>query len=69
MSSSRKRSHHHNDDDSDDNEIKSIPFKKQCEEVKIIKIVRDGSPVPVSPRIIHEGYSVSYDAESAWSFP
>ena len=52
MSSSRKRSHHHNDDDSDDNEIKSIPFKKQCEEVKTIKIVRDGSPVPVSQRVL-----------------
>ena len=52
MSSSRKRSHHHNDDDSDDNEIKSIPFKKQCEEVKTIKIVSDGSPVPVSQRVL-----------------
>ena len=52
MSSSRKRSHHHNDDDSDDNEIKIIPFKKQCEEVKTIKIVRDGSPVPVSQRVL-----------------
>ena len=52
MSSSRKRSHHHNDDDSDDNEIKIIPFKKQCEEVKTIKIVRDGSPVPVSQRVV-----------------
>ena len=49
MSSSRKWSHHHNDDDSDDNEIKSIPFKKQCEEVKTI---RDGSPVPVSQRVL-----------------
>ena len=52
MSSSRKWSHHHNDDDSDDNEIKSIPFKKQCEEVKTIKIVSDGSPVPVSQRVL-----------------
>ena len=52
MSSSRKRSHHHNDDDSDDNEIKIIPFKKQCEEVKTIKIVWDGSPVPVSQRVV-----------------
>ena len=52
MSSSRKRSHHHNDDDSDDNEIKIIPFKKQCEEVKTIKIVSDGSPVPVSQRVL-----------------
>ena len=45
-------SHHYNDDDSDDNEIKSIPFKKQCEEVKTIKIVSDGSPVPVSQRVL-----------------
>ena len=52
MSSSRKRSHHHNDDDSDDNEIKIIPFKKQCEEVKTIKIVSDGSPVPVSQKVL-----------------
>ena len=52
MSSSRRQSHHRNDDDSDDNEIKSIPFKKQWEEVKTIIIVRDGSPVPVSQRVL-----------------
>ena len=52
MSSSRKWSHQLNDDDSDDNEIKSIPIKKQCEEVKTIKIVSDGSPVPVSQRVL-----------------
>ena len=52
MSSSRRQSHHRNDDDSDDNEIKIIPFKKQCEVVKTIKIVRDGCPVPVSQRVL-----------------